>query len=283
MSFYIYAWIATVSFGISVFLVKLTSKYSISNPWLFNFLLNLFVAILFVPLAFYNTITFPTDWGNIVGASLFNALFAFLFFLIIYKLDVSVASPLYNFRAVFAIILGALLLNQNLHSQQFLFFAVIFIAGIFATYTEKFSLKSFFNKAVGMTILAMFCLALSNVFIGKVIQTNSVWTTTFWINWVTLIFLLPTVSKFYKDLPKVTVNQMVIITIVSAFSLIGTIAANIAYGVNVGITSIILALPISMLLAFFFALFMPKLLEKHTLRVYVIRFTAVAIMIYSAL
>jgi len=42
-------------------------------------------------------------------------------------------------------------------------------------------------------------------------------------------------------------------------------------------------MPFSMIFAFMFSVFAPKLLEKHTLKIYVIRFSSVAVMIWAAI
>jgi hypothetical protein len=55
-----------------------------------------------------------------------------------------------------------------------------------------------------------------------------------------------------------------------------------ALAVNVGKTSVIMSIPFSMILAALFSVFAPKLLEKHTAKIYAIRFTAAAVMIYGA-
>ena len=63
----------------------------------------------------------------------------------------------------------------------------------------------------------------------------------------------------------------------------GMFAANRAFAVNVGISSAIMTVPLSMIFAVLFSVFAPKLLEKHTMKVYALRFAAAAIMIFAAL
>lgn len=114
MSFYVYAWIATVVWGLVVFISKLTSKYAVSNPWLFNFFWSLLVLLFTFPVATVNKVGFPQEWYFIVVGGLFGALWNIFFVLSTYKLDVSVLVPLFNFRAVFAVLFGALLVNESL-------------------------------------------------------------------------------------------------------------------------------------------------------------------------
>ena len=97
------------------------------------------------------------------------------------------------------------------------------------------------------------------------------------------IMLLTTFPLFKKDIKKLNVKQLLSVFAMSVMMAIGIFTENRAYQENVTITSIITALPISMILAFMLSFIAPKLLEKHTFKVYAIRFTAAAIMIISAL
>ena len=52
---------------------------------------------------------------------------------------------------------------------------------------------------------------------------------------------------------------------------------------NISISMTIISLPVSMLFAILFSVFAPKLLEKHTMKVYAIRLIAAGIMVAAAL
>lgn len=283
MPFYIYAWMAGFSGALIVIIAKLASKYSLKNPWLFNFLWIFITLIFTVPVALANHAGIPKDWPPVIAAGVLYALFYIFYILSNYRLDVSVLSPLFNFKTVFTIILGSLLLRENLSPPQFIFFIVIVIAGMFSNIDEKLKLNSFFKLDIGIALLAMAFLAFNNIFINFALVKNDLWTVTLWISIVNLLVILPTIPLFYKDLRRVKFKQVSPVLAMGLFQLIYNITANIAYGVNVGITSIIITLPLSMMIAFFLAIFWPTLLEKHTLKVYAIRFTAASIMIWGAL
>lgn len=283
MPFFAFAWIALISFGLFNIVGKLTSKYSISNPWLFSFAWTLTTLIFTLPIALTNKAGMPQEWTTIVIASFFNALWFIFFTFANYKLDVSVLSPLYNFRTVFAIILSAIILDERVNSNQFIYFIAIIIGGVFSSLDERFSFKSFFNKSITIGILGMLFLALNNIFVKKMFQYNGFWEGNIWMLIVTQIFLLATFPLFKKDLFKITIKQIKPIIAMAILTVIGNICLNVAYKENVGITSLILAVPASMIIAFLFSVFAPKLLEKHTLKVYAIRFTAATIMIAAAL
>lgn len=283
MPFYLYAWIAAVAFGSVLLIAKLTSKYSLSNPWLFNFFLNLLTFLFTIPFALANHASLPKEWFYLSIAAFFNAAFYITYILSVYRLDVTVFSPLFNFRSVFAVLISVAFLGEHIGGLESVLFLLIFIAGIFVSLDEKFSIKSFFNPSVGLALLGMLFLALSNVFTKLTLQTNPVWDGTLWIDALSVLFLLTTIPLFIKDIPKLSVKQINPIIFMAFAQVIALIASNTAYKENVSVTSFIVSLPMSMIMAFVFSIIKPSLLEKHTLKIYLIRFTAVSVMIASAL
>lgn len=283
MPFYVFAWISTICSGLYVVTTKLTSKHSLKNPWLFNFLSGLFTLLFAVPISLLYKAGMPHDWFPIILVAIFGVLWNILFIFSTYLLDVTIISPLFNFRSIFAVLFSALLLHEKLTSFQVLLFFIIVIAGIFVTIDEKMSIRSFFKPAVALGILTMFFLALSSVFSKPAILNNDIWTVNLWSGIIGQIFLLPTILFFKKEIKLINVKQVLPVIAMGLFLMLANITANYAYKVNVGITTIIEGLPISMILAYLFSIFAPKLLEKHTFKVYLIRFTASAIMIISAI
>jgi hypothetical protein len=90
-------------------------------------------------------------------------------------------------------------------------------------------------------------------------------------------------KRFYKDVLKSKFTDYMGVLLLSIFGGIGDLAAYKAFAGNVGISSIIISLPMSMILVFIFALWKPQLLERHTLKVYAVRFIAAGVMIWGAL
>lgn len=283
MPFYVFAWISTICSGLYVVTTKLTGKYSLKNPWLFNFLSGLFTLLFAIPISLMFKAGLPNDWMSILIATIFGVVWNILFIFSTYLLDVTVMSPLFNFRTIFAILFSALLLNEKLTSYQFFLFFIIVMAGLFVTIDEKMTIRSFFKPAVALGILTMFFLALSSVFSKPAIIKNNEWTFNLWSGIIGQIILLPTIFFFKNEFKKVKVNQVLPVMAMGLFLMLANITAYFAYKVNVSITTVIEGLPISMILAYLFSIFAPKLLEKHTFKVYLIRFTASAIMIISAI
>lgn len=283
MPFYVFAWIAAIAYGCVAITVKLTSKYSIPNPWLFNFLFQLFVLFIMFPIALFNHAGWPMHWESIIFASVFFALFYLLYTMALYRLDVTVFAPLFNFRAIMSVFLAWIFFNEALRADQILLVVLIFIAGLFASIDEKFSISSFFKPAIAIAVVSVTSLALNNLLIKKAITDNSYWQLLMWQYVFSQVLLLTTFPQFNKDIRKLKLKQVGVVLLVALIFVVGELASTKAYAKNVGISSVIISLPISMIMAFFFSVFAPKLLEKHTLKVYAIRFTAAAIMIISAL
>lgn len=283
MPFYVYAWIASVLFGFVGIIGKLTSKHAIANPWLFSFLWTLFSLLLIVPFALANNVGIPLYWGTLILVALFNALFNVFYILGLSFLDVTVMIPLLNVRTAFVAIIGALFLGEILNPFQYFLVGIIFISGLFVSIDEKYSLKSFLKRPILIAILCTFSYTLMGIFTKPAIAQNGYWEVTLWSPILSQIMLLVTVPLFRKDVIKLNLKQLGSVFSMSLALALGIMMENRAYSENVTITNIITALPFSMIMAFLFSVFAPKLLEKHTLKVYVIRFTAAAIMIVAAL
>lgn len=282
-SFIIFAWIASLAFGLASIFGKLITKYSVSNAWLFNFFYCLVALLYTIPLALANNVTMPVDWSNIIYAGVATAIEFTLYILALYKLDVSVIGPLFNFKIGFAVILAGLFLSEILTPFQYFLAAIIFFAGIFISIDEKMSLKSFFRLPVLLIIASAFGSALMAIFTKKAIADNGYWATTLGVAIIIQICLLTTIPFFIKDLFKINKSQLLFISGVGLVDTIGLLAANAAYAESVSLASIIIAVPFSMIMAAILSVFAPKLLEHHMIKVYAVRFAAAFIMIAAAL
>ncbi|MBU6447420.1 hypothetical protein KGQ24_01075 [Patescibacteria group bacterium] len=281
--YYIFAWIASALFGVEAIIGKLTSKYMISNVWLFNFIWNFALALMILPFAVhYGQVSFHFSW-HLILASLLYAAAGVLYLICLFRMDISVLSPLYNFRTWFAVILGALFLHEVLTGWQYLLIAFMFVAGIFAVMDESWNIRSFFTKNIGLAMLQMLVLAFEALFINLSIKDIGFWGTTLWIAIIGQIILVATLPLFWKELFRVTPKQLGACILMAAAGTLGTIAVNKAYQTNISITSVIISVPLSMIAAYVLSIFAPKLLEKHTHKVYLVRFAAAALMIIGAI
>jgi len=283
MPFYIYAWIGAIVSGLFVITAKLTSKYSIANPWLFNFLLTTVTLLFTIPTAIYYHAILPNGWCTIILAAIFSTLFNIFYIFSNYSLDVSTFMPLFNFRGVFAVLIGIGFFGEKLTTYRLLFVGVILIAGIFSSMDEKFNIRSFFKRTIAIGILTTLFLAINNAFIKQALVNNSLWTTNLWVAILNFFMLIPTIKFFKKDLKKLDVTSILPVGVMGIFYTITGFVANKAYEGNLSVSSLIMTMPFSMIFAFMFSIFAPKLLEKHTLKIYAIRFTSTAVMIWVAM
>ncbi len=282
-SYILFAWLAAFLLGVEEVFGKLTSKHSIKNPWLFNFVWNGIIMLFTIPIALVNHVGMPSSWGNIIIAALFYALSGVFYTWAIFLLDVSVLSPLFNFRTVFSVLLGVWLLHQFLTTQQYVLIGIIFIAGLFVSFDEHFKLRSFFRIPILIALIEMVIVAFYGTYVNKALSQNGFWETTVWIAIVAQGMLALTWPKFGKDLKKISKTQVEALSLMSIAGTIGTLAANKSYVGTVGIAATILSLPFAMVMAFLFAVFAPTLLERHTMKTYAIRFAAAGVMLVAAL
>jgi drug/metabolite transporter (DMT)-like permease len=283
MPFYIFAWVASFSSAFTILITKFTTKHSIRNPWFFNFLWSVVIVLFTIPPAMYYHAGMPKDWTSLIIAAFFATLWYVFYIISMYKLDVTTLSPLFNFRTVFAVLMGVGFLGEHLSLQQYFLCGVIVIAGIFATIDEKFSLRSFFRSSILFGLLAMLFLALNNGFIKLALIHNDLWTANFWMAIISLLMLFPTIPLFFKDIKKINGIQILPVAGMGILQTITNFAANIAYSANVSVTSLIMAAPLSMVMVWMLSIYAPKLLEKHTHKVYAIRLSAAIVMIVCAL
>lgn len=281
--FYIFAWATSILYGVEAILVKLVGKHSIPNPWLFNFIWTFFIVLFTVPTAIANGVGIPHDWTYVFWGSIFYAAASLFYILGIYKLDVSIVGPLFNFRTAISVILGALFLGEILTMKQYILIAIIFMFGIVVSLDEKFSIRSFFRAGVGMLLLCIFSIAITGVFIKKAIPTIGYWETTLWLAVLGQVWLLGTLPLFKKDLLSISPRQYGFAAVTAGIETLGMLASNAAYATNISISTAIISLPFSLIFAFVFSRISPKLLENHTFKVYMVRFVGAAIMVLAAL
>jgi drug/metabolite transporter (DMT)-like permease len=283
-SFQIFAWIASMFYAVEVVGTKLLSKYEIKNPWLLNFGYSGLVMVFTIPLALYFHAGLPQFWGNIIWAGVFWAIANIFYIFAIYRFDITTLSPLFNLRIAFTVILAVLLLSEKLSAMQLVFIGLMFFGGILVTMDEKVSWRSLFNWKALLTVLAMLlAFSIDAVFIKKAITQNNYWVVTLWTPIIAQFLFCFTLPKFAGGIRGINRKQGWFIFLVGLLDFLGTLAANKAYEKNVSISSSIIALPLSAVLAYILSLFAPKLLEKHTAKVYAARFAGTVLIIWAAI
>jgi len=280
---YAFAWLASLIYGLEAVVGKLVSKHTIANFWLFNFFWNLFILVLVIPLAWWYGAGWPTQWTSLVLTSLFYAANTISYVWALYRLDVSVFAPLYSFRVAMAVVFGVWLAGEVLTNGQYLLLAVIFLCGLGVSLDERLTLRSFFNSHIAVALFSMLTSVLAAVFLKQSVAEVGYWSTTLWSILLMQLWLVLTWPLFKIDMAKVTARQYGAMFLPALLGTAALLAANKAYAHSVSLSSTIISLPFSMIGAFLFSVFAPELLEKHTLKVYAVRFASAAIMIVAAL
>ena len=243
---------------------------------------NIIFALGMIPIYATQQIEMPQKWLNLIITSLLSAVACVLFMIATYRLDVSVISPLYNVRTGLSVLFAALLLGETMNAFQVMLVGIIIFMGFLVTIDETTTIKSFFRRDILIAMAFMVILALYTVYLKKTILDIGYWNATVWVALLSLVFLIPTYPKFIHDAKKITKKQLIPVVIVSITSVVAYLVSNKAYESNVGISSVIMTFPSSMIIAFVLAMIWPKLLERHTMKVYALRFTATAIMFVCA-
>ena len=284
MSPLFFAWVASITYGFYSVVAKFVGKYKIKNAYQFSFFYTLFSGIIMATVSYINGGRIAFNWTYIFLAAVFLAFGNILFLTALKGLDVSVISPLFNIRTAITVLLGFLILGETFSIKLIIIIAIIFIAGFFTSMDERFSIKSFFNKNIGIGLFLMLVLAIQSIFINLAIDQTTYWTATLWMSLLAIIFsFLFLYPKFKNDLQYTKPKDYLGVGILAIFGSIGDFAAFKAFESNVGLSSVIISLPISMIIVFVLSIWKPALLEKHSVKVYLVRFVAAGIMIWVAL
>lgn len=129
--------------------------------------------------AIANGVKLPSNWSTITLMGISSTAVWIFFVLALYRLDVSVLSPLYNLRTPIAVVLSVVFLGEALSRPQYQLVVLITIAGLFVAYNEKLKLKAFFQKGVGIALLGIFFSSLVGIFTKPAIAQNGYWEARF--------------------------------------------------------------------------------------------------------
>lgn len=283
MSYILFAWATSFLYATSAIIAKLTSKHRIANPWLFNFVWTLAITIFSIPFALSGRVGWPTNWGSMLVVGVASTIAGILYILAMSKLDVSVLNPLYSFRTPMSVILGFLIFHELLSPIQLLLIAVITLAGVFVSMDERFSPKTFFHSSIALALFAVLSSSIYGATVKYVQVGNGYWEAVLWTNVINMVLLVGTIPLFWKELKKTPIGNYNGVILSGFAASAGGIAAYKAFAVNLGISTAIVSLPLSMVMAFAFSVVAPKLLEKHPLKVYAVRFAAATVMFLAAL
>jgi uncharacterized membrane protein len=284
MPFYYFAWACSFLYGLYSVSAKIIGKHVLKNVYQFAFFATLFGAIFIAPITLFYGAKIPHIWTYITIAAFLFALNNFTYLMAMSKLDVSVISPLFSVKVVITLFFGFIFLGEHMTLVNSLIAAIVIFASLFASMDEKFSFKSFFSKDIAWGLVFMLVSAIQSIFINRAIAQTDYWTATLWIQVLAVPFsfflLFP---KFKNEIKKTKFSGYYTTILLALLGCFGDLAAYKAFSENVGISSIIISLPLSMVLVIILSIWKPKLLEKHSAKVYAVRLAATAIMVSGAL
>lgn len=283
MSYIVFAWLSSATYGLGGVIGKLATKYHVRNPWLYNFVWAVLTFIFIAPFALFAHVGAPQDWKSMLILSAASALSSVTFTFAFYAVDLSILSPLSNMRSPITALLGMIFFNETLDTYKWFLILLIFLAGLFIHVDEQMKLKNFFSKATAIVFIWILTSVLFNTSIKYASIGNGYWEVSFWSNLFTFIFLIPTLPLFIKDIKKTPLKNYSGITLNTALWTVGLLFSIKALAVNVGISTAIISVPLSMLFAMALSFISPKLLEKHSLKVYAIRTVSAIVMFAAAL
>jgi hypothetical protein len=182
-----------------------------------------------------------------------------------------------------SIFLGGFVLGEQMTTLQWGLVFILFVASVFVTIDERLTFASFLNPSIGLAFALNTFLALYGLFINQALEVDRFWTVVFWVQLLTLFFMIPTVPLFWKDRKTVMLKHVFIIILIAFLTVIGVLAETAAFGDNIGLSSVIISLPLATIIAMVFSFVAPKLLEHHTPKIYAIRFAASICMMGAAL
>src|SRR3989344_3668165 len=271
MSYIVFAWLTSVTYGLGSVVGKIATRHHVANPWLYNIVWWIVTVTSIVPFAIAGGVGWPQDWGSILWLSLANAVSGVFFVLAFYAVDLSILSPLASLRVPISAIIGALFFREALTVFQQMLIGVIFLAGMFVNMDERFSFGAVFSKRTSLAFIWIFTSVWFNSMIKEASLHNGFWEVSLWSNVIGLVMTLVTVPLFLHDLRKTPVSRYQGIVISTILFTIGMLFSVKALGENVGISMAIISLPLAMVMTMILSFFAPKLLEKHTAKVYAIR------------
>lgn len=283
----LYSILALFLLSISIIIFRLTAKYAMPNPKAYFFWYFVIYGLLGLSLPLFNHIQIiPTDIRLLrfnIPYAFFISIGIYCFANAIYKLDVTTMGPLSNLGNVFTAFLAWLLLGEIIPQKNIVWFILIILAGMLATYNERLKLKSFFNKYVYIFLTWVFCLSLTRIIANKGINTIGYWNFTFYELFYFSIVIILVFFPFLLKKIKVGVKPVLFMIPPILFEFLGLLLILKAFSFRVISPAIISSIPLSSIFAFTISRFNKKFLEYHPLKTYLIRFIGIATMTFAVI
>jgi len=286
MSYIFFALLAALAFAIGALINKFASKHAI-HDWkkLWVYFVGTYSLIAVVLTPFISTITWPKEaLAEIILNSFFFLLGVAFWMMSILRIDASVATPLYQTQGVAIAILAFLFLGERFPLASYIWLAVIIIGCVIVSLDEKLRLNSFFSRGVMIMILANILFAVSNLWVGLSLRTQTNGNIMFWGTVTNLIFLSLFLLIRRPDI-RISFNAYKPMVPAGVVQFIGVVCILTAYQQNITLSAVLslLSSPIVFVVTFFTSKFFPQLLEHHSPKVYAIRAIGLVIILFAAI
>ena len=208
-----------------------------------------------------------------VLASGFIIIYTFLpYFYAISREDVSKVMPLFQFYALFILVLSIIFLGEILSTIRYAGFAVMFSAGMLMT-VEKVKDRFTLNKTLLLVMGASVIMAVSMVLLKFFYLTESFWNGFFWFNLggflgtISLLLIPGTASNLKSDIHQLNLKILALVLLATTITLFGDMSLLFAIKSGpvslvsvVGSTQIAILFVMTLLLSKYF----PNILKEKT-------------------
>lgn len=282
---YLYYSIASaLIFALNILLVKYITKYVITdfNSFFFWTYVAVIPFFILIPLKFGLSFN-PSIILPLIIHSILLTYGQYLFSKGIYLVDASVVSPLFQLQSGFILILATIFLNEKYAPHIYSYLVLLFIGTVLVSVTDKTKIKGFLQKGVLYIIGMQLVHAGANIAIGFALKHTTSWQTLFYSflfnSFLVTSYVLIKKAKVTFEFSKIKWMLLRSFLLFSATALLyKAFETNVSISAAIGLLSSPIVFAISVISAFI----LPKLLEKQSLKTYIIRALGMAFIIFGS-
>lgn len=284
MSYIWFALASAITFGFSILLVKYISKYIIkdSSSLLFWGYVTTLPFVAFIPI----WQGWQFDWSFILPVFLHSLLLTSgtVFFIKgLKQTDASVIGPLFQLQSGFIVILAAIFLNEQHSTSLYGALLLLTLGAMFVSVTDKSKWRGLLEPGVISICIMQLLHAGANIAVGFALKNTNSWQILFYSmvfnSIISISIAIAQKQPITRDLRKISWMLLrAFLTVLGTAFLYQAYKTNISISASFGLLSAPLVFVISLLSAWL----VPGLLEKQSLKTYLIRVVGMVIILLSA-
>jgi|GEM_PF-6461802 len=283
MSYIWFALASATTFGFSILLVKYISKYIIkdSSSLLFWGYVTALPFVVFIP--FWQGWQF--DWSFILPIFLHSLLLTSgtVFFLKgLRQTDASIIGPLFQLQSGFIVVLAAIFLKEQHSLSLYGSLLLLTLGAMLVTVTDKSKWRGLLEPGVISICIMQLLHAGANIAVGLALKNTTGWQILFYSmifnSLISIGIALSQKQPITLDLKKISW-----LFLRGFLTVLGTAFLYQAYKTNISISASfgLLSSPLVFIISLISAWLVPGLLEKQSLKTYLIRAAGMAIILFS--